>query len=34
MGYLACSDAVLPQIQQICMEFHCGRGWTPEKLAS
>lgn len=24
----------LPKIRQICMEFHTGRGWTAERLAS
>jgi FkbM family methyltransferase len=31
---LPASEDVLPQIRQICMEFHCARNWTPEKLAS
>ena len=31
---LPAAAAVLPQIQQICMEFHCEQGWTPERLAS
>jgi len=31
---LPAAEEVLPQIRQICMEFHCARNWTPEKLAS
>ncbi len=31
---LAAAEEVLPQVEQICMEFHCGQGWTPDKLAS
>jgi FkbM family methyltransferase len=31
---LPAAEEVLPQIQQICMEFHCERGWTPKKLAT
>jgi FkbM family methyltransferase len=31
---LPASEQVLPQIQQICMEFHCAQGWTAEKLAT
>jgi FkbM family methyltransferase len=30
---LPASDAVLPIVRQLCMEFHCERGWTPQKLA-
>jgi FkbM family methyltransferase len=30
---LPSSDAVLPRVRQICMEFHCERGWTAERLA-
>jgi FkbM family methyltransferase len=30
---LPASEAVLPNIRQICMEFHCERGWTPPRLA-
>ena len=30
---LPAAEAVLPAVDQICMEFHCGRGWTPPKLA-
>jgi FkbM family methyltransferase len=31
---LPAAEVVLPRIQRICMEFHCSRGWTGEKLAS
>lgn len=27
------AEEVFPRIRQICMEFHCERGWTPERLA-
>jgi FkbM family methyltransferase len=27
------SESLLPRIRQICMEFHCERGWTAERLA-
>jgi FkbM family methyltransferase len=30
----AASEEVLPLVRQICMEFHCVHGWTPEKLAA
>jgi FkbM family methyltransferase len=30
---LPAAESVLPLIRQICMEFHCERGWTAEKLA-
>jgi FkbM family methyltransferase len=30
---LPASESALPRIRQICMEFHCERGWTPERLA-
>ena len=31
---LPAAESVLPRVRQICMEFHCERGWTAEKLAS
>jgi FkbM family methyltransferase len=31
---LPAAEEVLPRIQQICMEFHCERGWTAGKLAA
>ena len=31
---LPAAEEILPRIQQICMEFHCDRDWTQEKLAS
>jgi FkbM family methyltransferase len=31
---LPAAEDVLPRVRQICMEFHCDRGWTPEKLAA
>jgi FkbM family methyltransferase len=31
---LPAAEPVLPNIDQICLEFHCERGWTPEKLAA
>jgi len=31
---LPAAEAVLPAVDQICLEFHCERGWTPEKLAA
>jgi hypothetical protein len=30
---LPAAERVLPRIDQICMEFHCERGWTAGKLA-
>jgi len=30
---LPAAEDVLPRVRQICMEFHCDRGWTAEKLA-
>ena len=30
---LPAAEGVLPRVRQICMEFHCERGWTAEKLA-
>jgi FkbM family methyltransferase len=30
---LPAAERVLPRVRQICMEFHCERGWTPAKLA-
>jgi FkbM family methyltransferase len=30
---LPASEAVLPKIRQLCMEFHCERGWTAPRLA-
>jgi FkbM family methyltransferase len=27
------AESVLPRVRQICMEFHCERGWTSERLA-
>jgi len=30
---LPSAEDIFPRIDQICMEFHCSRGWTPEKLA-
>ena len=30
---LPAAEEVLPQIDQICMEFHNARGWTSDKLA-
>ena len=30
---LPASEAVLPNIRQLCMEFHCERGWTAPRLA-
>ena len=30
---LPAAERVLPRIKQICMEFHCERGWTAAKLA-
>lgn len=30
---LPAAEAVLPTIRQICMEFHCERGWTAPKIA-
>jgi FkbM family methyltransferase len=30
---LPAAERVLPRVRQICMEFHCERGWTAEKLA-
>jgi FkbM family methyltransferase len=30
---LPASDRILPVVRQISMEFHCLRGWTPDKLA-
>jgi len=26
------SEPVLPRVRQICMEYHCERGWTPQRL--
>jgi FkbM family methyltransferase len=31
---LPAAEEVLPRVQRIFMEFHCERGWTPEKLAA
>jgi FkbM family methyltransferase len=31
---LPASDAVLPIVRQLCMEYHCERGWTPERLSA
>lgn len=31
---LPAAEPVLPAIDQICMEFHCERGWTPPRLAA
>jgi FkbM family methyltransferase len=31
---LQAAEGVLPRIRQICMEYHCQRGWTPERLAA
>jgi len=30
---LPAAERVLPRIRQICMEFHCERGWTGARLA-
>ena len=30
---LPAAERVLPRVRQICMEFHCERGWTAAKLA-
>jgi FkbM family methyltransferase len=30
---LPTAESVLPRIRQICMEYHCERGWTPDRLA-
>jgi FkbM family methyltransferase len=30
---LPAAEHVLPRVRQICMEFHCERGWTALKLA-
>ncbi len=30
---LPAAERVLPRVRQICMEFHCERGWTGVKLA-
>ena len=30
---LPAAERVLPRVAQICMEFHCERGWTAVKLA-
>ena len=30
---LPAAERVLPRVRQICMEFHCERGWTAVKLA-
>lgn len=30
---LPAAERVLPRIRQICMEYHCERGWTPDRLA-
>jgi FkbM family methyltransferase len=30
---LPASEAVLSRIRQICMEFHCERGWTAPRIA-
>ena len=30
---LPAAEGVLPRVRQICMEFHCERGWTAAKLA-
>jgi hypothetical protein len=30
---LPAAERVLPRVDQICMEFHCERGWTAAKLA-
>jgi FkbM family methyltransferase len=30
---LPAAEQVLPRVRQICMEFHCERGWTAVKLA-
>jgi FkbM family methyltransferase len=30
---LPAAERVLPRVRQICMEFHCERGWTATKLA-
>ena len=30
---LPAAERVLPRVKQICMEFHCERGWTALKLA-
>jgi FkbM family methyltransferase len=31
---LPAAEQVFPRIRQICMEYHCERGWTPERLAA
>jgi FkbM family methyltransferase len=31
---LPAAEEILPLIQQICMEFHCERGWTPARLSA
>ena len=30
---LPAAENALPRVRQICMEYHCERGWTPERLA-
>jgi hypothetical protein len=30
---LPAAEPVLAQVQQICMEYHVERGWTPQRLA-
>jgi FkbM family methyltransferase len=30
---LPAAEEILPRVQQICMEFHCDRGWTQQRLA-
>ena len=30
---LPAAETAFPRIRQICMEYHCERGWTPERLA-
>lgn len=31
---LPAAEEVLPLVQQICMEFHCERGWTAARLST
>jgi hypothetical protein len=31
---LPAAETAFPRIRQICMEYHCERGWTPDRLAA
>ena len=31
---LPAAEGALSSVRQICMEYHCERGWTPDRLAA